>query len=188
MNQTINSMRRTLLACIIITFAGCATPISTLTLKKPDSPSQIVLKEDFTYPTGGQGVWGVIAGTYTAEYIDDNGTFFRGPGACMINFKKVPTIDGNVGLLDGGIYVAKSGTKSSVTVYRYLWLNSPKSTNPTTQVGNDLIVNSSNPVQAGLGAGIGLGVVDSIIASERGKLVIHPKPKPEISLEELLVK
>jgi hypothetical protein len=183
----VNSAGRLIAALLTSLFAaGCATVISPSQLKAVTATEEIVLKSDFTYFSGSKGgPFGALAGVYRAEYTDGVGTFYRGSGTCAFLYNKQPTTDGTVGLVDGGIYVRRVGGKSVVGAYRYLWINSPTpnvSNQATSQVAAQ---GQANPVQVGAAAGLGAGIAQSMIASERGKIALMPVPATDITLEEI---
>lgn len=186
---------------------GCATVIDQSRLRVPE-PNVIVFDSAFTYDTSKEAdlpkpesgsFRGVLAGTYVAVYEDDEGIYYRAPGACIISMT-VPS-KGKKFLVEGGIWIEKNSPAPKFRLYRIsgssLGRPSPISEmspcTPSSQVAapvenRDLPVDpivtiattnapaASSPGAVGAGAGLGYAVVGSIIEAEKGKLVMFPQP------------
>lgn len=153
--------------------SGCASTIQLSSLSKPTSPTDTVTVSAFSYA---KGAIGLDAGTYTIEYENQDGFYYRGQGLPVqiplplnMNKEKYPE-----GKFPGGLFVPRSGDTKGYRVY-YYQLNLPGSPGPDAVTSTAIArttVPSAGPVAAGVGAGIGAGIVGYMIESGRGQIVL----------------
>jgi hypothetical protein len=185
---------------------GCAPVIDHSQLKTP-APHVIVFSSPFSYDTSKEvdlpkpepgSFRGLLAGTYTAVYEDDQGTYYRAPGVCVISMT-YPS-KGQKFLVEGGIWIEKNSAAPKFRLYRIsgLSLGTPSPIGdlppctPSSQVAvpasdtysvvNQLatsaVINNPAPISAStaVGTGIGYSLVGAMIEAEKGKLVLLPPP------------
>lgn len=165
-----------LAAQLAAVLAGCASTIQTSSLAKPKNPSDTIQVSAFTY---GKGQIGLDAGLYKVEYESADGSFYRGPGLAVqvppaINTNKEKYPDSK---FPGGLFVPRHKGDRGYRVY-YYQLNIAGSPGPQPDWQTAMVVQhtvaSPTPVASAVGAAIGLGIVDYMIESGRGQIVLIP--------------
>lgn len=180
-------------------------PIDRTTVTFPNGFTYDI-SNDTDLPRPEQGaIRGLLAGTYFPEFEDENGVYFRGVGTCVI-WNSSPLKYKKRFLTEGGIWIQKNSAQPTFRLYRYQMLGTDRelpfaqSTNELNPCGSVSQPNngtpqsatdadqevgelayrvtppSATPVQAGVGAGVGVAVVQVLINSDKGKLVLLPSP------------
>lgn len=174
-------LKKLIVIVSIISLTGCSTTFSIVhpdKLSKPEHIKTIELKEDFvtSKEIGWKTLWNyrLKAGTYAAEYEDTEGTFYRGPEKFYIEQSEYTPPAGNA--FEGGLWLAKCSNKVAqhrFDIYTYIG-DTPilEDTAPLPP-----IVTSMPPLQAGIGAGLGAGIVTLLISMDYGKIAPKNFPK-----------
>lgn len=161
---------------IAILLAGCASTIPAETLSKPSDPSRRLAVKEFRYLNAGDGAasYGLNSGIYTIEFESSEGYYFRGVGNCvkiaaLLNQNKIAYPDN---MFPGGLFVSKSKSDKPYQVYYYQYNLSPT---PNSIDAAPVVYLTATPVgtQVG-GAVIGGALVDAIISSAKGKILLLP--------------
>jgi hypothetical protein len=166
------------IACVT---AGCASTIQIASLATPTNPGKTLSVKDLRYnqPANNAVSIGLRGGTYTVEHESPEGYFYRGPDLCV----KIPAvINNNINaypdsVLPGGLFVSKTSTNNPYRIY-YYQLNIPPSGRNVDPGQAEQISQNAAPnagvVSGAVGAAIGMTLVDAIIASGRGQIVLIP--------------
>lgn len=163
-----------LTAAVVLT--ACASTISSDSLSKPADPARKVVVKEFRYLNAGDGAasYGLNSGTYKIEFESSEGYYFRGVGNCvkiaaLLNQNKVAYPDN---MFPGGLFVSKSKSDKPYQVYYYQYNLSPT---PNSIDAAPVVYSTATPVgtQVG-GAVIGGALVDAIISSAKGKILLLP--------------
>ena len=193
------------LACVLV-LHGCAPVIDHSQLKTP-APHVIVFSSPFSYDTSKEvdlpkpepgSFRGLLAGTYTAVYEDDQGTYYRAPGPCVISMT-YPS-KGQKFLVEGGIWIEKNSAAPKFRLYRISGLSlgtpSPIGDMPSCTPSSQVAIPVSNasdvagqlatssltnnpariPAPTAVGTIIGYSLVGAMIEAEKGKLILLPSP------------
>lgn len=194
---------------------GCATSVKPSELAKPSSQTTVTLSEGYSFVFQFGGIckprvsYGLIAGSYTAEYEDASGIYLRGPTQAVIN--KVlenqcadkPDQHFEPLNLEGGIYLSKASSKPS-KIYFYRPVNAsldPLLTgyilgkpNASAQAFNQIAQQNTIPdpniyktaqVTAAGGA-IGGAIVSAMIESQYGVIDFNPFKGDGETLDEVI--
>jgi hypothetical protein len=197
-------LRSFLLLLFLSTLAGCGSLVEPGTLRKPDIQQTLSLPADVLYtfqadkPVDERYYTGLLAGEYVAEFEDDGGTYFRGPGRCVV-WADVPA-NQQRRVAEGGLWLAKGNTTPKFKIYRYLATEGVQArsgvpgapTGATSVVavasapGSDVsavipifVPVTATPFQAGIGSGIAAGVIALTAHTDDGKIAFQrPDPPP----------
>ena len=107
------------ISCLAL--AGCAgsAPRKPGELTPVETHLEIVLEEGFEYEEKrGIGVlWreGLEAGSYTAMFQDEQGTYYGGPEKCVMQYME----ETSMGPYDGGIWMPNEGVEESPHIWFY---------------------------------------------------------------------
>jgi hypothetical protein len=188
--------------CAAVAVSACG--ISPTNLKPPAHETVIELATRFAYETsGGLGPvrmeHSLTPGAYRAVAEDDMGTFYQGPRLCY----SIKVLDPGLALRedtrgkvlryqDCGIYVPKAAGEPA-RVYVVLGSESPTPPAPppgTLEVGlmNTFVGPTAGPsaqMQGAVGVGIGLGVVEALVAAEKGNFNFIQQPSGNLLREAL---
>ncbi|OWQ46368.1 hypothetical protein CDL60_12845 [Roseateles noduli] len=202
---------------------GCATTVPTSTLRPATEKRPITFAQDFVYdiskdsdlprPEAG-AVRGLLAGIYVPEFEDDQGTYYRGQGTCVI-VNSNPVSSKKRFVQQGGVWIERGTASPKFKLYRDLnatgmvlqpfegggsdvdpCRNGGASATSNAAAGKSDVVQpagivtlpgiipaGATPGQAGVGAGIGMAVVEAMIASGKDKLLFLPAPGPAIRID-----
>ena len=201
------SILRAILASLLLTQLVACSGINPATLRKPSTPSELVLSNpvEWTYQTSSlrpvtfRGT--ISPGRYVAEYVGDEGTYFRGPPACFSYVAIAVSAKDQEGTLRTiveapcGLFVPKATTESK-QLYIYLWKSRARAIGSTVSVPampgvRDSSAASSTtqlalntPTASGssiVGAGVAGVVIDAMVAAEAENLrIYHEQPPAEV--------
>ena len=190
--------RLTLSICALL--AACA--VAPASLKKVTSPQVLDLPHAVFYthqgdqPIEKRYYAGLLAGAYTAEWEDENGTYFRGPSRSVI-YADDPVARVQY-IAAGGIWIGKGGATTRYRLYRYIGteMTRPRSDVPGAQgsiAGQTngasppqpvivpiapALTAGATPVQAGLGVGIAGALIDLTKGMDDGKIALQRDDAP----------
>lgn len=176
MSGPIKLLRLLLAIHVAAMLAGCASTIAISSLSRPSNPLDAIKVSAFTY---GKGQLGLDAGVYRIEYESLDGYYYRGPGLAVqvppaINSNKVNYPDSK---FPGGLFVSRSKNADGYRLY-YYQLNIPGASGSPEdweiQMLTQEVTASPTPLTAGIGAGLGVGLVNHLIDSGRGQIVLIP--------------
>lgn len=107
---------------------GCATTVPRSSLRPATQTRPITLTQDFVYdisndsdlPRAEDGaVRGLLAGTYVPEFEDDQGTYYRGQGTCVI-VNSNPVSSKKRFVQQGGVWIERGTASPKFKLYRDL--------------------------------------------------------------------
>lgn len=189
---------------LLLSFAlltGCWTLVEPSALRKPNLQQTLSLPADVLYtfqgdkPVDQRYYAGLLSGKYLAEFEDNGGIYFRGPGRCVV-WADVPEKQQRL-VAEGGLWVAKSTTTPKFRIYRYLATEGTQTRSgvpgaPTGATSVDVAASAPTngggvipiyvpvnptPAQAGLGAGIAAGIIALTAHMDDGKIAFQ-RPNP----------
>jgi len=188
---------KTLAALIVSILSGCANVerIRTADLRTPtaEAPAVIRLSSLLEYKTkaaAGDGTASLALADYRALFGDSRGTFYEGPAACVS--LAAPNVYGRMRFYawNGGFWLPLPGTNSpprlfvfpaSVRVSGSKNAENERPVDPTSAIVSSTAANPPagiSPVNAGLGAGIAVGLVMALAADPRSResidLILDP--------------
>lgn len=176
------SFARRRLAFVLLPFiAACASVVKLDGLKPPTDQADTVHVTSFTYGARDKKLRNSIGlkdGDYVAEFENDAGVFYRGPGRCVfipdvVNMNKTKYPDNT---RYGGIYISKSQTRKEYRVYYYQ--DNDPNPNQLDPVAMQQVVQAGSPsvgaTEAGVGTAVGMGAVDYMIQREQGQIILVP--------------
>jgi hypothetical protein len=190
MNKSTKLIKRTLVKSaisVILTFnsiylTGCATElISTAQLQKPTERAIYLLGSEYEYISefrGAKRIYILPSGRYIAEFRNSNGTLLRADG---LKVKEISyTSNGersNTWIHEGGIFLPFDPNGRAI-VYTYLDQNPPIGDLTPTAVNAVLATPNTSIVSAGVGAGLGMGIVAALVEADKGKIVFTSNELP----------
>ncbi len=173
---------------------GCGS-ISPNKLQPTDSTKALRLKDSFSYEaffklSGIRYRLSLIQGRYVANGQDESGVYYLGPDECFhvvmteAGWGGADSLVGKTVLAsDCGIYVFTDPRKEPQVFivngsnYRYsksvAAASAPQLDTATTQSIVTPAAQSASPIQAGVGGALGAGIVEAIIAAERGNYGLY---------------
>jgi hypothetical protein len=188
------SSQSTVLGCTVtlvsaFLLSSCAG-VAPTSLHKATEQTQIVLAADVQWTERVAPLrpiemrYTLSKGTYFAEYRDEHGTYFKGPGACYASEAISVSAADQKGLLGKlfelscGLYVPTNPT-SEVKWYRVLGetprrrdasqsVALPQQTADPLQIG--IALNPANPAQGAVGGALAGVAIDALIEAEKGRL------------------
>ena len=215
------SLRFLTLLTFLLAIAGCSSPVAPGSLRNASSGASLLLPKDVLYtfqsdkPLDKRYYTGLLAGQYVAELEDEQGTYFRGQGTCVV-WADVPEKQQRM-VAQGGIWIRKGDGKPRYRIYRYLGTDgvqprqgvpgAPASQIPGTTASSPPARNvdptvtipiatavpvKASPIQTGLGAGLGAGIAAGIVAltahMDDGKIAFQRPDPPADAFEGRVVR
>lgn len=174
---------RSLIACAAVLLHGCAVTHSIDSLAKPSHPGDKVTVQTFTYmikDDDATASMGLMAGDYVVEYEDGDGYYYRGPGLsvklpAILNANRQTYPDH---LFPGGVYIPKSTADTNYRIYHYQHNMAPRADQkrPDAAQESQMLTSATPPntpiMQGAVGGALGMAVVDAMIESGRGQIVL----------------
>lgn len=161
--------------------SGCAHKWPEL--KKVEAGPSFVLAKDYVRteirgPFRYKWVEGLRAGTYRLEAEDEEGSYFRGQGGCVVmvandkadEYLKTGRVE--LGFLEGGLWLPKKGVEKGPKIFYMFMSNTsgPAVQDPSAPV---VVAQPQNMAQ-GVGAGIGAGIAAGAAESAKGDILFIP--------------
>jgi hypothetical protein len=200
---------------LLLSFAlltGCGTLVEPSALRKPNLQQTLFLPADVLYtfqgdkPVDQRYYTGLLSGQFVAEFEDNGGIYFRGPGRCVV-WADVPEKQQRL-VAEGGLWVAKSNTTPKFRIYRYLATEGTQTRSgvpgaPTSATSVDVAASAptngggattiyvpvnATPVQSGLGGGIAAGIIALTAHIDDGKIAFQRQDPPSGTFDGRIVR
>jgi hypothetical protein len=179
-------LRIVCIAAFTIILTGCASVIEPSALSKVENGKSITLVKNLSYHPGGIAMpaarHGAIAGNYIAEWSSKDGTYYRGPGLCIVHGPL---------LQQGGIWIPHSATNEKFRLYSYIGSHAGAGSGSGVEAMVEpgvVAAPTASPVQAGLGVGVAVGIGMAIEALDAGKIALFPTPPNGVDFDSVLAK
>lgn len=191
----LNKILLSFISVALTSLTGCAG-ISPDSHAPVTSVSSFVLDSPFSYAAdrsfGIKLEFIIQAGKYTSSRQDSHGVYFIGPKDCLAEKVLNPgsslkdSIRGKIRFLaDCGIFVPNDNAQDP-RIFMILGTGKYSETGfaqPTTDnnsfvtiAANTAMTSSAPPIQAGLAAGLGVGIVSALASAENGKFSFLENP------------
>lgn len=172
------------LGTMLLTNVGCATHapiVETANLRDVVGKRTIVLPHPVSRALDNNMKQGLAAGAYVAEKENEFGIFFVGAGRSFFETSR----NGRTFYHEGGFWMSKND-KIAPRFYFKLWTSGESVDNATTQtIAGSPLIQTMNPVQAGVGGAIAGGIMAGIAAAHKGEIILLPEVRDTQYVQEL---
>lgn len=185
MRNNFNPLVNLVAAALLFLIAGCSG-IAPELIKGGAQVNPIELKAEYVFLSqSGKSEYRIAAGIYNGVAKDSEGIYYAGPKRCwtstlLVAGWGVPDeyVNKVIAIADCGIFVPNDGEQPP-KVYTIIGTGIHAMLKNNGNVGGDYVVtkatdlslNGVAPVQAGVGAAIGVGIVGAMIDAEQGRFL-----------------